>query len=236
MQGSGAANSCSRFHRKPTAQRCRAQKTRPRCRALHAPSFPPQTSWENRERHDEPQRSPAPGCLPRFPPRRLHRLGGGIRHLAVPTPGRITAGSPRGRQRHRHHAHRFREIIDRARRPLRGIGGKTSYLVHRPHQGPREREILRPVRGLRCRAGRNGYGRRLSQRRRPHYLLHRRDPGEPGIAGRAQSRCRAGGDGRIPLPRRTGTWLGVAGSAGGTPPDAVRDHVSDPRGRDRTVR
>ena len=36
--------------------------------------------------------------------------------------------------------------------------------------------------------------------------------------------------------RRTGTRLGVAGSAGGTPPGAVRDHVGDPRGRDGTCR
>ncbi|EFT51326.1 hypothetical protein HMPREF9565_00444 [Cutibacterium acnes HL053PA2] len=75
-----------------------------------------------------------------------------------------------------HYPDRIREIPHRYRRPLRVRRSRRALLLHRPHQGSRQREILQPVRDLRSRQRRHGHRGCLGQRRRPHHLLHRRDP------------------------------------------------------------
>src|SRR5699024_12346425 len=66
-------------------------------------------------------------------------------------PGGGAAGDRRGRSRHRGHPHRIGEDDDRVLRDLRRHGPRPALVLHRPHQGPGEREVLRPRRTVRGR-------------------------------------------------------------------------------------
>ena len=64
-------------------------------------------------------------------------------------------------------------------------------------------------------AGERGHAHRRRQRQpgRADHLLHGRDPGQHRAARRRRRRRRPGGDGRVPLLRRAGPGLGLAGAA-----------------------
>ena len=66
---------------------------------------------------------------------------------------------------------------------------------------------------------------------RPDHLLHRRGAGQHRAARGPVGRRRAGGDGRVPLLRRAGPGLGLAGAAAGAAAGAVPADVGDPRRR-----
>ena len=144
--------------------------------------------------------------------------------------GGAAVGLPR-RERRPGHPHWQRQEPGGRRRPPRGPEPQRADLLHRPDQGPGEREVLRPHRGLRRRQGRHDDRRRGRQRASPDHLLHRRDPGQPHPARGRRHRRRCRGDGRVPLLRRARPRLGLAGAAAGAAEGAVPADVGDPRRR-----
>ncbi len=165
---------------------------------------------------------------------------------ALPAPGGGAARPGHRVARDRVHAHRVGQVPDRDGRALRRDGPGPAHLLHGADQGPGQREVLRPGRGVRRRERRHDHRRLVGQPRRTDHLLHRRDPGEHRPAHRRWHRrgrrpprrpCRPGrrrggpgGDGRVPLLLRPAARLGVAGAAAGAAAHAVRADVRDPRG------
>ena len=70
----------------------------------------------------------------------------------------------------------------------------------------------------------------------PGHLLHGRDPRQHRAAGGVDRGRRAGGDGRVPLLRRAGPGLGLAGPAHRAAAGAVRPDVGDAGRRHRAGR
>ena len=165
---------------------------------------------------------------------------------ALPAPGGGAAGPGHRVARDRVHAHRVGQVADRDGRALRRDGAGPAHLLHGADQGPGQREVLRPGRGVRRRERRHDHRGLVGQPRRTDHLLHRGDPGEHRPAHRRRHRrgarprrrprgprhrCRGpGGDGRVPLLLRPAARLGVAGAAAGAAAHAVRADVRDPRG------
>ena len=140
-------------------------------------------------------------------------MGGRPRHGAVAPP----RGRPHGLSRRRlgdsGHAHRLRQVHGGSGPVLHGCRHGARRLLHRPHQGPRVREVLRYGGHPRPRERGHDHGRHHHQHRGPGHLLHGGDPREPGPA---RGPCVEGGlrgDGRVPLLRRPRPRLGVAGAA-----------------------
>ena len=106
-----------------------------------------------------------------------------------------------------------------------------AHLLHRADQGAGVGEVLRPVRDLRHRERRHDDRRRQRQPRRADHLLHRRGAGQHRAARRRRRRRRPGRDGRVPLLRRAGPRLGLAGAAARAAAGAVRADVGDARRR-----
>ena len=73
--------------------------------------------------------------------------------------------------------------------------------------------------------------RRERQRHGADHLLHRRGPGQHRAARRRGGRHRPGRDGRVPLLRRPGPRLGLAGAAARAAAGAVPADVGDARRR-----
>ena len=72
---------------------------------------------------------------------------------------------------------------------------------------------------------------RQRQRHRADHLLHRRGAGQHRAAGRRGRRRGPGGHGRVPLLRRSGARLGLAGADHRAAPGPVRADVRDARRR-----
>ena len=182
-----------------------------------------------------------PGALPRTPSRRTEGgrrghavphaggVGGGAGAGALPAPGRGAAGDPVRQQRGAGHADRVGEVAGRHRGAPGGARRGPGLLLHRADQGAGEREVLRVVRGLRRRRRRDAHRRRLGQRRCPDHRVHRGGAGQHRPPRGQRHRRRAGGDGRVPLLRRGGPRLGVAGTAAGAAPGSVPADVGHPR-------
>ena len=111
------------------------------------------------------------------------------------------------------------------------LAAGPAQLLHRTDQGAGQREVLRPVRGVRRGQRRHAHRRRLGQRGRADHRLHRGGPGQHRPARGSRRRHRPGGDGRVPLLRRPRPRLGVAGAAAGTAARTVPADVGHPRRR-----
>ena len=106
------------------------------------------------------------------------------RPRAVPGAGGGDLRTARRQPRDPQHADRVGQVARRHRRPLRRAGRGQAQRLHRTDQGAGEREVLRPVPGLRLRPRRDDHRRRVRQPRRTDHLLHRRDPRQLGAARR----------------------------------------------------
>jgi hypothetical protein len=120
--------------------------------------------------------------------RALPRLRGGARPRALSGPRR---GDPRDRRR----APRGHGDADRLGQVARRHGTRVPYarewwesVLHLPHQGAGEREVLRALRRLRPGERRHDDRRRDHQLRRADHLLHRGDRREHGPAARRRRR------------------------------------------------
>ena len=165
---------------------------------------------------------PAAGCARsgtvrgagrRQPLRRLLRMGRRSRARAVPRPGGGADRALHGRERRARHPDRLGQEPGGDRRPLRRARAGPAHVLHRADQGPRLREVLRARGRVRRRAGRHAHRRRERQPRRADHLLHRGGPRQPRPPRGRRRRRRPGRDGRVPLLRRTGPGMGVAGAA-----------------------
>ncbi len=152
---------------------------------------------------------------------------------ALSRPGRGDHRDRVGVERDPVDADRHRQVPRRRRRACRVPRPRRANVLHRADQGAREREVLRPGRHLRRRQRRHGHGRLVGEPGCADHLLHRRDPGEHRPAKRSGCRSRPGGDGRVPLLRRSRPRVGVAGAAPPAAARAVRADVGDTRRRHR---
>ena len=171
----------------------------------------------------------------RRPLRGVHGVGGGARADAVPGAGRRAARAGHRQQRDPGDADRLGQEPGGHRTGVRHRRPGRSDLLHRADQGPGQREVLHRHRDLRSGAGRHDDRRRLGQRRRRHHLLHRRGAGQRRAAAGSGAGDRQRGDGRVPLLRRPGPRLGLAGAAAGAARRPVPADVGDP-GRRHPVR
>ena len=163
-------------------------------------------------------------------------MGRRARVRALPRAGRGGHRDRLGRERDPVDAHRHGQVARRGR-GARGIRRQwRAQLLHRAHQGPRQREVLPARRDLRRAERRHGHRRQLGEPRCPDHLLHGRDPRQPRPPPGSGCRGRPGGDGRVPLLRRSRPGLGVAGAAHHPDARAVHPHVGDPRRRHRDRR
>ncbi len=97
-----------------------------------------------------------------------------------------------------------------------------------PDQGTRVGEVLRAVRDLRCAERRHAHRRRGGEPRGADHHRDRRGHRQPGAARGPGRRPRARRDGRVPLLRRPGPRLGLAGAAARADPGAVPADVGHP--------
>ena len=165
--------------------------------------------------------------------RRLRRVVQAARAGAVPASGGSAHRGRLGGERHLVHPHRVGQIAGGGRRALHRAGGRQADLLHRADQGAGVGEVLRPVQRVRPGAGRHDDRGRQRQPAGSDHLLHRRGAGQHRAAGRRRRRRGPGGDGRVPLLRRPGPRLGLAGPPARTAPGAVRADVRDPRRHDQ---
>ena len=151
-------------------------------------------------------------------------------------PGGGHHGPARRRPRDPEHPDGLRQVAGGARHALRRAVHRPALLLHRADQGVGLREVLRPGRGVRTRLRGHDHRRYAYQRGRADHLLHGRDPGQPGAARGPSRRRRLRGDGRIPLLRRSGTRLGLAGAAADPAAHPVPADERHPRQRRRHCR
>ena len=137
-----------------------------------------------------------------------------------------------GQARPARHAHRLRQVAGRRRAPLQGARRGEDLVLHGADQGAGEREVLRPLRAVRRRAGGHAHRRREHQPGRADRLLHRRGPRQPRPA-RGRAPRRRGGDGRVPLLRRPGPRRRLADPAPHAPPRHLSPDVGDAGGHHR---
>ena len=147
------------------------------------------------------------------------------RTRAVPAPGGGGPSPAGGRERGPVHAHGFGQVARGRRGRVRHAGPGAARHLHGSDKGLGEREVLRADRGVRSVQRRHGHRRRLRQRRRAGDCLHRGDPGSAGPAVRCRHCCRSGGYGRVPLLRRPGSGMGLAGAVAAASESSVPAHV-----------
>jgi hypothetical protein len=167
--------------------------------------------------------------------RRLHRVGRRPGPDPVPRAGGGGAGPGRWSPRRARDPDRLGQVARGRGRARAGPRAGAAQLVHRADQGPGQREVLRPRRDLRGRAGRHAHRRRRGEPCRPHHLRHRRGPGQPRPARPGTGRHRPRRHGRVPLLHRARPRLGVAGAAAAPARHPVPPHVGD-AGRHPPVR
>ena len=225
----------------PSADRGRSGHFGPSGRTPAREAHPRQAGWEPTMStpplpcSTTPPTSPPSGpaaptptsCSPRSPSGPSRR-----RHGAVPGAGGGADRAGQRRERRPGDADRLGQVAGRHRRAVRGAGGRTAQLLHRPDQGAGQREVLRALRRLRRGQRRHADRRRERQRRRPDHRLHRRGAGQHRAArGQPTADIGARGDGRVPLLRRPRPRLGLAGAAAGAAEGAVPADERHPRRR-----
>ena len=164
--------------------------------------------------------------------RRIRGLGGRRRAAPLPAPG---GGAARDRVR--------RERDPVARRPAPARAWSRSARTSPRWPGDRRTFYTAPIKALVSEkffalcdvfgAGNVGMltGDAARQRRGADHLLHRRDPRQHRAARRRRRRRRPGRDGRVPLLRRPGPRLGLAGAAARAAAGPVPADVGDARRR-----
>ena len=153
----------------------------------------------------------------------------GEQGLSLYPPRRRRCSAARRRQRGAGDADRVGEVAGGDRGSPGGARRRAASLLHRADQGAGQREVLRALRGVRRRRRRDADRRRQRQRRSPDHRLHRGGAREHRAARGRPCRRRAGRDGRVPLLRRAGPWLGLAGAAARAAAGPVRADVGDAR-------
>ena len=158
-------------------------------------------------------------------------VGGGPGSHAVSGAGRRADRARLRLERDLGDPDRIRQEPGGDRTRVRDLGPRRTHLLHRADQGPGQREVLRRCRDLRLGAGRHDDGRRLGERRCGDHLLHGGGAGKSGAAAGLGQRDRECRDGRVPLLRRPGPRLGLAGAAAGASRRTVPADVGDARRR-----
>ena len=183
-------------------------------------------------RPERPVRPAREGRRPRRAVRLLRRMGRGERHRAVPGAGGGADRAGQRRERRPGDADRLGQVAGGHRRAVRGAGSGTAQLLHRADQGAGQREVLRPLRGVRRGQRRHAHRRRLGQRGGADHRLHRGGAGQHRAArGRPNRRHRPRRHGRVPLLRRPRPRLGLAGAAAGAAERPVPADVGHARRR-----